>query len=295
MQVAKGIGANSLDAERFADLVGKQVAECAGAGKLDVAVRITLLGAEQFGDHRGAVRIRDAFRNSDRAEAVLLVNAFHIAEKLVHFKGALGDVNQVRTVVDILASQGGRGGEESRVTTHHHADVNALQRTVVEVDAGEGLGDKAGCGAEARAVVVLLEIVVDGLGNVNGAQLVVRFLRLLVDDAYRVGRIIAADVEEVADVVGLHHLEHPCAVFFIGLVAGGKQARGRRAGHLLEVVGGLASEIDEVFIDDAAHAVDGSIDGGHLAELAGLKGDAYNALIDDRGGATTLRDKYFSE
>ncbi len=92
----------------------------------------------------------------------------------------------------------------------------------------------------------------------------------------------------------LHDLEHAGAVFLVRLVTGGKQAGRRRAGDLFQVVGGLAGEIDEVLIDDAAHAVDRSVNGRHLAEFAGFEGDADDALVDYRGGATTLGDKDFT-
>ena len=180
------------------------------------------------------------------------------------------------------------------MTTHHDADVNALERAVVEVDAGECLRDETGCGAEARAVVVFHQVVVDRLGNVDRAQFVVCLLGLFVDDADGVGRIVATDIEEVTDVVGLHDLEHAGAVFLIGLVAGREESRGRRVGDLLEVVGGLAGEVDEVFLDDSAHTVDGTVNRCDLAEFAGFEGDADDALVDDGGGAAALGDEYFS-
>ena len=180
------------------------------------------------------------------------------------------------------------------MATHYDADVDALERAVVEVDAGKCLRDETCCGAEARAVVVFHQVVVDRLGNVDRAEFVVCLLRLFVDDADGVGRIVAADIEEVADVVGLHDLEHAGAVFLIGLVAGREKSRRGCVGDLFEVVGGLAGEVDEIFLDDAAHSVDGAIDRGDLGEFAGFEGDADDALVDDWGGAAALGDEYFS-
>ena len=180
------------------------------------------------------------------------------------------------------------------MAAHHDTDVDALERAVVEVHAGEGLCDEAGCRAKARAVIVFHQIVVDRLGNVDRTQFVVCLLCLLVDDADGIGRIITSDIEEVTNVVGLHDLEHAGAVFFIGFVASRKESRRWRIGDLLEVVCGLAREVDEVFLDDSAHSVDGPVNRGDLGKFAGFEGDADDALVDDGCGATTLGDQYFS-
>lgn len=180
------------------------------------------------------------------------------------------------------------------MAAHHDADVDTLERAVIEVHAGECLCDETGCRAEARAVVVFHQVIVDGLWNVDRAQFVVCLLSLLVDDAHRVGRIVATDIEEISDVVGLHDLEHAGAVFLVGFVAGREESRGWGVGDLLEVVGCLAGQIEEVFLDDSAHTVDRTVDRGDLGEFAGFEGDADDALVDDWGGAATLGDEYFS-
>ena len=42
LQVAEGVAAHALDAELGLDLLAQQVGQRAGAGKLDVAVRVVL-------------------------------------------------------------------------------------------------------------------------------------------------------------------------------------------------------------------------------------------------------------
>ena len=255
---------------------------------------IAFFHAHQLGDHRRAVLVGNAFGNSDRAKAVFRVNAVHIGQELLGIEGALRQIDEVRAVIGVFAGHGGGSGEEAGMAPHHHSDVNALERTVVEIHAHERLRHITGGRAVARAVVVFHQVVVDGLRNVDGAQLVIGGLGLFVDDAHGVRRIIAANVEEVTDVVGLHHLEHAGTVFLVGLVAGGKQAGGRCIRHLLKIVGGLAGEIHEVFLDDAAHAVDGAVNRGDLGEFAGLEGHAHDALVDHMGGAAALGDQNFS-
>ena len=59
-------------------------------------------------------------------------------------------------------------------------------------------------------------------------------------------------------------------------------------------MGRLSGKIDEVFIHDAADAVDSTVNGGHLGEFTGLEGDAHDTLVDHMGGAATLCHEYFS-
>ena len=58
------------------------------------------------------------------------------------------------------------------MAAHHHGDVDAGQGAVVEIGAHERLRDEARRRRIARAVVVDDEVVVDGLGDVDAAQVV---------------------------------------------------------------------------------------------------------------------------
>ena len=104
------------------------------------------------------------------------------------------------------------------------------------------------------------EIVVDRLGDMHGAKPVVGFLRLLRDNAHRVGGIVAADVKERVDRVRLQDLEDLPTIFEVRLVASGSECGGRRRRDGLEVGDRLWSEIDKVVVDDAAHALQRAID-----------------------------------
>ena len=78
----------------------------------------------------------------------------------------------------------------------------------------------------------------------------------------------------------LQDLEDVLAVGAVGLVAGRAQGRGGRVGHHLQVVAGLAGEVDQVLVDDAAHAVAGAVDPLDVLELARLEDDADQRLVD---------------
>ena len=114
---------------------------------------------------------------------------------------------------------------------HHHIDLDAAEARIVEGIAHMGERHEARGGGKARRVVVLQEIVVDRLGHMEAAQLVAGGGRLLAHDAGGVGGVVAADVEEVLDVVLFEALEDFFAVFFVRLVAGGAEGRRRRYGR----------------------------------------------------------------
>ena len=96
--------------------------------------------------------------------------------------------------------------------------------------------------------------------------------RFLGDDAHRVGGIVAADVEERIDVVRLQDLEDLLAIL------AGRACRAWSpaptagvAATSFQVVGGFLRQIDEVFVDDAAHAMQRAIHVADVAELARLQ------------------------
>jgi hypothetical protein len=177
---------------------------------------------------------------------------------------------------------------------HHDTDVDARQRGVVEVHTREGLRHEACSRREAGGVVVGDQVVVDRLRNVDRAQRVVGLGRLFADDAHGVRRVIAADVEEVLDLVHAQHLEDFLAVFQVGFVAGGAECRRGRGGHQFKVVAGFLREVDEVFIDDAAHAVARAVHQLHVAKAPRFEGHADHRLVDHGGRPAALGDENFS-
>ena len=200
----------------------------------------------------------------------------------------------MRAVVVELTGERGRCSEKTCVAAHDDADVDPRQRSVVQIGPCECLGDELARRAEARAVVRADEVVVDGLGNVDAAELVVHHLGLLIHDAARVGRVVSADIEEMADVVRLHDREHLLAILDVGFVAGRSEGRRRGPGDLLEVRRGGFGEVHEIFVDDAADAVARAVDMCDLGEPARLEDNAYEALVDDCGRTAALRNERVS-
>ena len=137
------------------------------------------------------------------------------------------------------------------------------------------------------------EIVVDGLRDVDGAQAVIRLLRFLRHDAHGVGGIVAADIEERVDRVRFQDLENLLAIFAVRLVAGRAERRGGRCGHRLKICDRFLSEIDEIVVDDAAHALPRAVNVSDRREAPRLERNAGQRLIDDGGRSAPLGDKDF--
>ena len=91
----------------------------------------------------------------------------------------------------------------------------------------------------------------------------------------------------------LQHLEDFVAIFQVGLVAGRAQRRGRRVGDHFQIVAGLLGQVEQILVDDAAHAVVRAVDAADVGEFARFQHDAGKRLVDDRGGTATLGDEDF--
>ena len=91
-----------------------------------------------------------------------------------------------------------------------------------------GGGDILGGGGEAGAVVGAEQVVVNGLGHAHDAALIAHLLHILGDLVAGVHGVVAAVVEEVADIVLLEYLQDALVigVIHIGvgqLIAAGSQ------------------------------------------------------------------------
>ncbi len=154
--------------------------------------------------------VLDALADGHQAAAQPAVHLGHVVGELLPRDLPLGHVDQVRAVVVVLAGEQPGGRQPAGVAAHDHVDLDARQRGVVAVVAHEGRGDEPRRRAVARAVVRDAQVVVDGLGDVEHPQLVVRRRGQVADDPGRVGRVVAADVEEVPHVRAWRRRRRSC-------------------------------------------------------------------------------------
>ncbi len=227
-----------------------------------------------------AVGVAHALADRDHAAIELLIHRLDLAEELADRDRPLGEVQQVWAVVVLLLAQGRGGGQKARVPAHDHVDLHAGQGPVVQVVAHQGAGHEPTGGAEAGAVVGHEQVVVHGLGDVEGSQVVAGLFGHVVDDVRSVSRVVAADVEEVADVAFLEHFEDAAAVFRVGFVPAGSQSRGGRGCHGLQSRSRELAQIDELVLDHAGHGVDRPIDPLDFRVLPGLFNDADQRGVD---------------
>jgi hypothetical protein len=87
------------------------------------------------------------------------------------------------------------------MASHDHPHIDAGQRGVVQVGACKSLRHKPGRRRESRRVVVSHQIVVNRFRDMKAAQRVTCFLRFQTHNAHRVAGVVAADVEEMLDLV----------------------------------------------------------------------------------------------
>jgi len=139
-------------------------------------------------------------------------------------------------------------------------------------------------------VVVVLEIVVNGLRHMERPQFVAVLAAHLVDDAAGVGAVVAADVEEVADVLLLERREDAFAILRVRFVTAGAERRGRRAGDAVQFRLRKVLQLDVVVLDDAGDTVDAAEDFLDARLASKRLDDADERLIDDGGRTTRLPD-----
>jgi hypothetical protein len=165
------------------------------------------------------------------------------------------------------------------------------QRPDVLAEVADGLGEVVGGGAVAGGAVGVGDVVVDRLGAADDAEVVVLALGGVVDDVGADQGAVAADEDEVADLVLPQGGDDLFEFVFGGLVAGGAEGGAGGAFEALQVGVGKVREVDEVGFDEAFDAVAGGEDFGDGAGAAGLIEDGVEARVEDGGGAAALEDE----
>ena len=265
-----------------------------GAAQLGVTEAV---GGRGLGlGHEGAVGVVDALGHGDEAVVALGIDALDVGDELVHVEVGLGHVDQVGAAA-VFAGQGGGGGEPAGVTAHdlHHGDHAGVIHPGVLVDLHDGGGDILGSAGVAGAVVGAPQVVVDGLGYAHHAALITHGLHVLADLVAGVHGVVAAVIEEVADVVLLEDLQDALVIGVVllgvgNLIAAGAQGRGGGVLHQPQLLGVLQTHVKQPVVQ---HALDAVLCAQHLGDAAGFQrgvNDAVGAGVDDGSGAAGLAD-----
>ena len=211
--------------------------------------------------YEGAVSVMDALGYSNEAVALLVVDLLDVSQELLHVEVGLRQVNQIRTCAH-SGSQTCSAGQPACVTAHdlYDADHAGVVYASVLVDLHAGSSDVLGCGSEARAVVGAEQVVVDGLRNAHDAALVAGLHHILGNLVAGIHGVVAAVVEEVADVVLLEDLKNTLVIGIVyvrisQLVAAGAQSRGRGVAQKSQLVAVFLVDIIQVVVQQALDAV----------------------------------------
>ena len=168
-------------------------------------------------------------------------------------------------------------------------------RATTEAERAEwGRNEFNGTGV-AGSVVGQRKIVIDRLGYPDDAQLVVLLLRELGNLIGRILRVVAADIEKVADIVRLEYLEHALEVLLLlQLVTAGAEGGSRRMAKRANLLLRFRREIDQVLLEEAEHTIQRAVNLLDAFMVKRLRDDARDAGIDNGRGATGLAHQNIS-
>ena len=160
-------------------------------------------------------------------------------------------------------------------------------------DLSAGCGDVLGCRGEARAVVGAVQVIVDGLGYAHDAALIAHLLHILGDLVAGVHGVVAAVVEEVADVVLFEDLQNTpvIGVVHIGvgqLIAAGAQGRGGSELQQIQFPGVLLSHIVQLVLQHALDSVGGPQNVGDAVSLQSGLNHALSTGVNNCGRTSGL-------
>ena len=137
--------------------------------------------------------------------------AFTFCEEALAIERDFGKQNDVRRIAGFLAGQAAGGGHPAGVPAHdfehEYLGRGARHGGHIERRLARGDGDVLGGGAESRAAIGDGQIVVDGLGNPDAGDGICHLHGDFGHLLRRVHGIVAAVVEEIADVVRAEYVD----------------------------------------------------------------------------------------
>lgn len=285
LRVAEGILADAVCDAFFFEEVSQDVSEGESA-ELFVSVGVGFL-FDEVADDGIAVFVGDSFTDGDEGSAMFFDSFLYILCKLFKIEDLFGDVDAMG------ASKSSSTSQEASVASHDDHQVDAWKGFIVAVEAHGGFRYEPCCRGESRRVVVLHEVVVDGLGDMKALHLVVGLFGCFQDQTDGFRRVVSTDVEKSSDVVLLKYVQNICTILGIGLVAGGSESTGRGFADAFEsgFVDGV--EFYKVLRNDAADPVARSDD--FVALSLSFENGSDERLVDDGCGSASLGNENFHE
>ena len=236
-----------------------------------------------------------ALGNGNDDAGLLFLHHTHFFHKALHVEGNLGQADHVHALAIVALGQCGGSGQPAGIAAHdlHHGNVLGAVHGGIADDLFHHNANVLGGRAIAGGVVGDHQVVVDGLGHAHKADVALDAFAVLSQLADGVHGVVAADVEEVADVQLFQNGEQ---LFVDGLVlmpvrqlvAAAAEEAGRGALEQLDVqiVRQHGGKIHHPLLQQTGNAIAHTVNDLCAAVLAAFK-YACKACIDD--GSRTAR------
>ena len=242
-----------------------------------------------------AVGVGEALACHYEAEAVFLEAFLNLRQEVFGVERHFGQQYDVRGVLGLVAALcDARARRYPPGVPAHHFDngyeVVVAHGLVVEGELPDGGGKVFNDAAVSGAVVGDGEVVVNRLCDSYDSHFIALGRGVV---GYFVGgvlRIIAAYIKEEAYVVRLEHLYYAREILFAPeLVTAGAEGGPGRVAQAAHRLLGFVGEVDELFVQNALHSVEGAVNFLYAVVVEGFRYYAREARIYDGRGAAGLR------
>ena len=291
------LNAASFGVQTARDRVGQ---EARGAGQGLVAERIHRVYVVcQFADIAAVLELDTLGHRNDDGR-LLFLHPLDFLDEMIDIERHFRQADHVNAFAVLGFGQGGGGGQPTGVAAHDLNDRDifcAVNRGVAD-DLFHHNADVLGGAAVAGGVVRNHQVIVDGFGHAHKADLAADVAAVISQLADGIHRVVAADVEEIADVQLFQNLEQlDVDGLALGgvpvrqLVAAAAQIAGRRALEQLDIQRGFQLFVQHTgaALQQARHAVQHAVDLARAAALAAFI-HTRQAGVDDRSGTAGLTD-----
>ena len=219
----------------------------------------------------------------------------HAVEEMRFVERHFREQDDMRRIARGLAGQSGRSGQPAGMSAHHFVDEDlgggVGHRRDVERRFGHRHRGVFRCGTEAGTAVGQHEVVVHRLRHADAGQRVTAGLGQAREFQRRIGRIVAAVVEEPAHVVGAEHVDQALVLGAVGLErlefdAAGTEDPAGRMRKRPDLVGRQPAGVHQFLAQDPEDAVATGQDPQTAAP--GRLDDRTGGGVDDSGHAPGL-------
>ena len=244
-----------------------------------------------------AVGVMDALGYGNEYLAVIsLAHLVNIGKEFIHVKVSLGEIDQIRAG-SIHCGQNGTGGKPSGVTAHdlHDGYHRGIVNAGILVDLHAGGRDILCRTGKTGAVVSAVQIVVDRFGNTHHAALIADGFHVTADLVAGIHRVVAAIIEEIADVILFENFQDALVIGVIGFGIGNLIAAGTKLGRRgvkkqLKLFRVLFIHNIQLVLEDALDAMSGAVNFCDLLRIQSRADHAVGTGVDNGSGAARLSE-----